>query len=253
MARWILNGDFCPGWSLYTPESRRAHVDGAGGALARVLQSTIDDIRRPPNTQHCRRAPHPDRRTGAPHTRTTGSTGGLRTSTERVVSRMPVRGLRSSVIPDAEAHVWRADGWNGPGQAGSSKRIWSTSVGGASTTRCSGGARAGWASGISVGSPRCRRTRAITAGSSIRAIDRMRPPPTVAVRPDCHAALPCHPYRGGGSGSSAQASLPWQGSGSEMAVAVRGGGVRAWGRGAGVLRTNFARRESSSRIPATEQ
>ena len=81
----------------------------------------------------------------------------------------PFGGLRSSVIPDAEAHVWRADGWSRLGQAGSSKRIWSpaTSVGGASPTRCSGGARAGWASGMSVGNPRCPRKRTITTGSSI--------------------------------------------------------------------------------------
>ena len=37
-------------------------------------------------------------------------TRGLQASTEHIVSRMPVRGLRSSEIPDAEAHVWRADG-----------------------------------------------------------------------------------------------------------------------------------------------
>ena len=32
-------------------------------------------------------------------------TGGLRAYTERIVSRTPVRGVRSSVIPDAEAYV----------------------------------------------------------------------------------------------------------------------------------------------------
>ena len=96
---------------------------------------------------------------------------GLRASTEQ---NGRSGGRRSSVVPDGEAHVWRAEECNRPAQANSSERNWSpaTSIGGASTTRCSGGARA---SGMSVGSPRCRRTGAITAVSSMRAVRVRRP------------------------------------------------------------------------------
>ena len=53
---------------------------------------------------------------------------------------------------------------------------------------------------------------------------------------DCHAALPCHTCRGAGSGSSAQASLPWQGRGSAVVMAVRVGWCGRWAHGLGTRR-----------------
>ena len=51
-----------------------------------------------------------------------------------------------------------------------------------------------------------------------------------AARLDCHAALPCHPSKGGWQWQAVSSSLPGQGCGSAVAVAVRVGqgvGTRA--------------------------
>ena len=85
--------------------------------------------------------------------------------------------MKRSCLHYAEAHVWRADGEQaGSGGFVEGDLVASDPVGGASPTRCSGGAGAGWASGMSVGSPRCPMERTITAGSSIRAISVRRLP-----------------------------------------------------------------------------
>ena len=146
-----------PPGAIAIHESRERQVVDArpyptqSGVVALGGGATIDDIKAPSTL-----TPLADRRIGAPHTRMTGL------HRAHCGRECPFGGLRASVIPDAEAYVWLADGE----QAGSDGFVEepATSVGGASPTRCSGAARA---SGMSVGSPRCPRTRTITSGSSI--------------------------------------------------------------------------------------
>jgi hypothetical protein len=97
-------------------------------------------------------------------------------------SRRPVgspRRLRLRVARPHEAHLRRADGRavaetrqeHGSNiEVSSSQPLWS------GVPRGSGGARAGRGEGTSVGRPRCRRIRPMTAASSMSATRRTRPP-----------------------------------------------------------------------------
>ena len=78
----------------------------------------------------------------------------------------PFGRLRSSVIPDAEAHVWRGTGWGRRVRRRADDR----------SRRRIDDEGSGGTSGMLVGSPRYTRKRTITAGSAIRVISVRRLP-----------------------------------------------------------------------------